>query len=214
MPLKPPDFDRWFATAAAAGRPDTPYSGLSLDAGWLYLPSGRLMALEPLAVPDPDKWAFVQAVPAARYPVHVLNENDTDRVAAVRLVVRDEPAATWEMALPPGRDVGDLGEDGFYGFAVDGGLACYTDPRTMLALDSLEIPDSDGESWFEILSMDMGDSPVPLVTLTDPGQDEAPVVVGFRTGDGDGRYPTWAGRNSDGDITCFASDFLLRSFER
>lgn len=35
-------------------------------------------------------------------------------------------------------------------------------------------------------------------------------MAGFSTGGGDGRYRTWAGRTATGDITCFATDFLLR----
>jgi hypothetical protein len=80
----------------------------------------------------------------------------------------------------------------------------------MLTLDALEIPDADGESWAEILYADVCDNGASLTTLTDPGQDEAPVVAGFGTGGGDGRYPTWVGRTAGGDITCFAADFMLR----
>src|SRR5262249_33658840 len=97
----------------------------------------------------------------------------------------------------------------FHGFAVDGAMACFTDAQTMLTLDRLEIPDTDGEDWTEILSMDVSDDRAALATLNDPGQDEEPVVVGFSTGDGDGRYPTWVGRTAAGDITCFATGFLL-----
>jgi hypothetical protein len=34
-------------------------------------------------------------------------------------------------------------------------------------------------------------------------------VVRFSTGDGDGSYPTWVGRTAGGDITCFATNFML-----
>lgn len=212
MPPEPPDFDRWFTAGAGASRNGARFA-LYQDLGWLWLPSGRLLAVQPVTVPDPDRYAFVQTVPVGRYPVSLLIADDLssgdveplEYVAAARLVVRDEPAATWELAVPSGRDHGE----GAYGFAVDGGQACFTDAQTMLTLDDLEIPDTDGESWSEVLSMDISGSRASLATLTDPGQDEEPVVVGFSTGDGDGRYPTWVGRTSHGDISCFVTDFML-----
>jgi hypothetical protein len=222
MPLKPPDFDQWFAASAGVD-PDGTRFALHQDTGLLWLPSGRLVATQPRGVPDPGQYAFIQTVSPGRYSVGLLIEEYPVRpgpgaaapgpaveyVAAARLVIRDEPAAAWEMALRPGQDASDLNEDSFFGFPVDGGTACFTDAQTMLTLDALEIPDTDGESWFEVLSMDVSDSGASLVTLTDPGQDEAPVVAGFRTGSGDGSYPTWVGRTAQGDITCFATDFML-----
>jgi hypothetical protein len=113
------------------------------------------------------------------------------------------------MAVWPGQDASDLDDDGFFGYPVDGGTAYFTDAQTLRTLDDLEIPDSDGEDWMIVLSEDIGDSPESLAVLTDPNQHEAPVVVGFSTGSGDGHYPTWVGRNAQGDITCFATDFML-----
>jgi hypothetical protein len=222
MPLKPPDFDQWFA-ARAGKEPDGTRFALHQDTGWLWLPSGRLVAAAPISFPDPDKYAFVQTVSPGRYPVGLLIEEYPVRsgpgtgtpgatieyVAAARLVVRDEPAATWEMAVRPGQDVSDLDDDSFFGYPVDGGMACFTDAQTLLSLDALEIPDTDDEDWADILSMDVSDSRASLAVLTDPSQNDAPIVVGFSTGGGDGRYPTWVGRTAQGDITCFATDFML-----
>jgi Protein of unknown function (DUF4241) len=67
----------------------------------------------------------------------------------------------------------------------------------------------DEDHWAQILSMDVSDSPAALSPLTDPSRNEAPVVVAFSTGGGDGSYPTWIGRTAQGDITCFATDFML-----
>ncbi|HMH93553.1 MAG TPA: DUF4241 domain-containing protein [Streptosporangiaceae bacterium] len=222
MPLIPPDFDQWFAASAGTESDGTRF-GLHQDTGWLWLPSGRLVAAQPISYPDPGKYAFTQTVPPGRYPVGLLIAEyprsgpgagtagaTIEYVAAARLVIRDEPAATWGMAVRPGQDPSDLDDDSFFGFPVDGGMACFTDAQTLLTLDALEIPDTDeGEHWAHILNMDVSDSRASLSTLTDPSHNEAPVVVGFSTGGGDGRYPTWVGRTAQGDITCFATDFML-----
>jgi hypothetical protein len=221
MPLNPPDFDQWFA-ASAGEDPDGVRYALHQAADWLWLPSGRVVTGEFIGGPDSDDGAFVQTVRPGRYAVNLLIEEYPVRsgpgagtgatigyVAAARLVIREEPSATWEMAVLPGQDASDLDDDGFFGYPVDGGTACFTDAQTLRTLDDLEIPDSDGEDWMIVLGEDIGDSPESLAVLTDPSQNEAPVVVGFSTGGGDGHYPTWVGRNGQGDITCFATDFML-----
>jgi hypothetical protein len=71
MPLKPPDFDQWF-TASAGIEPGGSRFTLRQDAGSLWLPSGRLIANQPITVPDPDKYAFTQTVPPGRYSVGLL----------------------------------------------------------------------------------------------------------------------------------------------
>jgi hypothetical protein len=73
MPLKPPDFDQWFA-ARAGEEPDGTRFALHQDTGWLWLPSGRLVSAAPISFPDPDKYAFVQTVPPGRYLVGLLIE--------------------------------------------------------------------------------------------------------------------------------------------
>lgn len=224
MPLKAPDFDRWFA-ARDAYDPTLPPAlrqkygnallALRQETASLWLPSGRLVAAGAVSYPDPEQYAFTATVPPGLYPVCALLAEypgiAREYVAAVRLVVRDEPAASWEMAVRPGDDVSGIDEDGFVGNWVFGGMACFTDVQTIPELDNLNIPDTDGEPWGETLSLDVNDSPAGLATLTDPDRDETPVAVGFSTGEGgNGAYPTWVGRNVRGDITCFATDFMTR----
>lgn len=144
----------------------------------------------PLKSPDFDQWFAASAgedLDGVRYALH---------------------RATGWLWLPIGRVV--AGE--FIGGTGPGPGECafvHTWPRTLRTLDDLEIPDSDDEGWMSVLSEDIGDSPESLAVLTDPNQNEAPVVVGFSTGGGDGYYPTRVGRNAAGDITCFATDFML-----
>jgi hypothetical protein len=217
MPLKPPDFDQWFA-ASAGTDPDGTRFSLHQDRGWLSLPTGRLVAAEPGYFPDADQMAFTQTVPPGRYPVVLLVQECPVRcgpgagtpgaaieyVAAARLVIRDEPAAAWEMAVREGQDPSDLDDDGYFGYPVDGGVGCFADAQALQALHA----DDDGE-WLETLALDVADRPAAVSELTDFGEDGQPVLAAFSTGCGDGHYPTWAGRTASGDITCFVTDFLL-----
>ncbi|MCW2864521.1 MAG: hypothetical protein JWP48_6229, partial [Actinoallomurus sp.] len=117
MSLKPFDFDRLFASGAGCTGPDGQYLTVQVDEGWLALPTGRVIAVEP----GISGVAFTQAVPPGRYPVllsvaeyHASSNPDSEiideRVAAARLVIRAEAVATWEPAVTAGQDVDDLGD--------------------------------------------------------------------------------------------------------
>src|SRR5437588_12373918 len=48
-------------------------------------------------------------------------------LTAVRVLIRDEPAATWEMALVPGQDARMMPDGHYAGFGVDSGIAAFLD---------------------------------------------------------------------------------------
>jgi len=211
VPLMPPVFDQWFAPGAGAN-PDRKRVTVQLDRGWLSLPTGHVVAIEPGYVPDADQYAFIQTVPPGRYPVILLiaeyressepNAELTDeRVAAARLVIRGGPVTAWEMALRNGQSIGDLSGSGYYGYQVDRGMGCFTDAQALKGL----LADGDMK-WLEDLRRDVPDRPTVPTTVMDPNDE--PVLVAFTTGHGDGAYPTWVGRTASGDIACFVTDFF------
>ncbi|RMB84759.1 DUF4241 domain-containing protein [Streptomyces shenzhenensis] len=218
MPVLTPDFVRLFAPGTSHPCPD----GVSLlvrvlPGVPLSLPSGRVIAMEPLGcgLGDPAEMAFTQRVRPGIYPVVLVTvdvigpeggHRDT-RVAAARLEIRDEPVATWELALRPGEDTEELDDDELFGYPVDSGTGCFVDAQTFQAVSE--------EEDFAVRVMDsMRDRPqapassVPecaAITMS-VGDDDHAVIV-FRTGWGDGDYPTWIGRTIDGDVACFLTDF-------
>jgi hypothetical protein len=206
--LEPFDFDRLFASGADHTAPDGQYLTVQVDEGWLVLPTGRVIAVEP----GISGITFTQTVPPGRYPVLLSvaeyrasstpdSEIIDERVAAARLVIRGEAVATWEPAVTAGQDVDDLGDGEFYGYGVDGGTGCFTDARSYQ-----DLLDDDEVEWGDLL-MDVDDRPTSPTALTGP--DDEPLLVAFTTGCGDGSYPTWVGRTANGDIACFLTEFFL-----
>lgn len=99
-------------------------------AGWLHLPTGRLVAADAhaLAAGVP----FTVRAPAGRYPVSFSRLRLRDLpapapVAAVRVEIRPGPVRSWELALRPYRDPCALGSWQFFGFEVATGTACLAD---------------------------------------------------------------------------------------
>ncbi|MFD5827838.1 DUF4241 domain-containing protein [Lentzea sp. NPDC060358] len=199
MPLTPVDFDRRLVPGSRAilmSGSGTVSEPLRAD---LHLPSGEVVA-------SGWRWegiGFTDIAPPGRYPVllySLLPEAGEPDPLAVRLVVRDAPVASWSMALLPGQDPAELGEDGFFGFAVDGAEGNLIDARYLRELHEtgtyLEFVDTAK------IDLDFGGG------LASSEDDEGRETVGFKIGS-DGVYPTWIGRTADGELACYLIELLM-----
>jgi len=193
-PLRPTGVDELFADGGERRVGDR---GLHLsvqEAGLLRLSSGRLVAADPAWL-EHDAKPFTVTVAPGGYPVTVcLATFDDDprhtRVSAARLDVRPGRVARWELALRNGQDLYALGHRQYFGFSVDAGMACFVDAQSAGALV---------EAWRDFHGL------VETRYCVAGNGD----MVAWSSGWGDGRYPTWIGRDADGEITCFVADMLL-----
>ena len=114
-----------------------------LEAHWfgnVTLPSGQVIGCGPFDVDEHTAPFTVTVTPGSyllRAWVAVLNREGVEwqrRVAALQLVVAEEPASRWDQALVPGQDISTLGQDGYFGYVVDGGVGTFADPIALRAL--------------------------------------------------------------------------------
>jgi Protein of unknown function (DUF4241) len=101
---------------------------------------GQVVGCDPL-VYSVDAAPFTVAVSPGRYPlrawVAVLYRGAAEwqrRVAALQLIIRDEPATRWQLALVEGQDPSALGEDEYYRYVVDAGTGTLADLAAVRAL--------------------------------------------------------------------------------
>ncbi|GGL96833.1 hypothetical protein GCM10010129_45760 [Streptomyces fumigatiscleroticus] len=184
------------------------------DGGALDLPTGQVVAcdpfvylgtgdIEPFTVTvEPGRYRVEAAVATLTRPGEAPSGHPHLRVAAARLVVRDEPTAAWELALRPGQDPAGLGEDEFYGYGVDAGTGCFYDAAAEKSFPGTQ--EEEGPLWDAFESSDW--SPGPYL-VTSPGTGHT--LAAFTSGWGDGCYPTWIGRSATGEVTCFLTDFFV-----
>jgi hypothetical protein len=159
-------------------------------------------------------------VPPGRYPVHLIVADITDaaggpdvisKVAAVRLVVRDEPAVAWEIHedYPDGL-ITPRYQPHFDNIA---GLTdcqmCGTFDNEELNEFSRQIGDRAGTATASNFNHDSG--PGPLVDQHLPPWPIEDAMVMFPTGWAHGDYRTWAGRGADGGLVCLLTDFEVLS---
>ncbi|MEU9717369.1 DUF4241 domain-containing protein [Streptomyces sp. NPDC047976] len=191
----PADFDRVF-------RAGTEIPGLKVldpvPCGSVRVPSGVLA----VACPDTGEGLsrITVDVPPGTYPmeaawVEVAEEHwgSYEDVAAVRLLIGDDPAVVWEMALGPGDDTLRLREGEAFGFGTDAAGGAFADAGAWEELsDLLERARWQGSPEHDRLS----DSVVGM--NLDGGTLGANLAL-FCTG-GDGVYPVWVGRSASGEV--------------
>lgn len=210
MPLPPPDFDVLFADGATVVDPRSGRTA-TIDVeqvGELRLPTGRVYACDPFVGLHEDAQPFTATVEPGAYAVHVARarwqEPDDVRVAAAKLVVREEPVVSWELALCTGQDVAALGDDEMFGYGVDAGSGCFIDVSSVPVFANLTENGDDGPIWdaFE----DAGH--VAVGACVDDPHGSHNVAV-FSSGWGDGAYPTWVGYTAQGAVACFVTEFFV-----
>lgn len=175
------------------------------DVGVLRVPSGQLAAADPGMTGSDDVTKLrVVAVPPGEYPVTLaLMRSDDDsrgRVGGAKISVTDAPAASWEMVLRAGEDLGLLGKNQFYGVGVDTGTTAFFDATRRPLVD-------DEHDAFDDQVVDGGLENDVVVEVAE--SDSEPNLIAFYAGWGDGTYPFWVGRADDGHVCCAVVDFRL-----
>lgn len=192
--MRPDGVDELFADGGERRIGDRSLHLSAREAGLLQLPSGRLVAADPTWL-EVDAKPFTVTVPPGRYPVTIclaMFDDDTQhtRASAARLDVRPGHVASWEMALRDGQDLNDLRYGQYFGFGVDAGMACFVDAEASGQL---------AEAW-----RDFGGLVDPRYRVVGDGY-----MVAWSSGWGDDSYPTWVGRDADGEAISFVADMLL-----
>ncbi|GIE55721.1 hypothetical protein BJY16_004277 [Actinoplanes octamycinicus] len=206
-----PDLDRLLQAGARYLQDDVTYVVESHPLGDLTLPTGQLAAFDP-GVTDEEDEPFSVTVAPGRYRmvgwVAVLEKEEREwqrRVAAVQLVIRDEPAVSWELALVDGDDPDALEEGEFYGYGVDTGAGAFADISVSRALARW-----DSEEFEETFDPeDFPDEPVPGLFDRVIDRRTGGNVIMVESGWGDGYYPTFIGRTATGEVASFVTDFLV-----
>ena len=189
--------------------------------GTLNVTSGTLVACDPLAMPDMPPLTF--HIPKGRYPLDLIIADDKDwgeRVALAVLKVRDETPVRYELAGTAGQDMRKLKRDEYYGFGVDAGMAALMDVEAQA--DYLEFintlidagKDNLYDDYFAERLAVIGNIAEHSRAEGDWLDWEVPNsggknVIMFASGLGDGYYPVYTGKNTQGDIVNVVVDFQV-----
>jgi len=206
-----------FAAPFRAGFKSKEVSFYTVTMGELVLPTGRIVACDPLV--GPDTHAFARTVVPGSYPVALsiaVMPTGDERIGFAMLRLSEAQAVTWEMALLPGEDLGTLEEGEFFGYGVDAGLGCFMDveaQRSVLARWDALTPEQN--YYDDVLESELGKNYKATRdwTLHQPEPARPANVAVFSSGWGDGSYPSWFGLDASGGAVALVTEFQLIDLE-
>lgn len=202
---------------------------VEIHIGDVNLPTGRIIAGDALYTDGQP--AFARTVEPDKYPVYIYMAKIDElhhRVAYAKIKFRPENATRHILAITEDlteEELNDLGEDEFYGFPVDSGIACFLDVETnpfyLSRIDKLQEKDGEADYYDEVLADEFSNYSGKnafsrsLGDWNDHKPDEASDnnVIMFSSGWGDGYYPAFWGLNENGDNVELVIDFLLSDFD-
>lgn len=187
-----------------------PYSGTPAtvevrEIGRLRLPTGKIVACDPLVYPGHTP-PFTRTVPTGTYPVRIAiaHFGDDQRVAYAGIFFSDAVVTTWESALLPEQDQPGL-DDYEFTYPVDAGTGCFADADATAALYAQIQRDND---HYEQIIQLMRPNTVGNSSWADhtPPESESNVIM-FTSGYGDGSYSSYFGIDADSNTACLLTDF-------
>jgi hypothetical protein len=183
------------------------------EAGELAVPTGRLVACDPLVFPESAP--FRKRVPPGRYPVllsiaHIPPEKGggaaDQRIACAMLRLSRRAPQRWQMAVKTGQPLRALKKGEFYGYPVDSGTGCFMDLAAGRLLDRRMGEDPD---YFNRLIDPARPVYVPTRDWAEfPLEERTGLnLVLFSSGFGDGLYASYWGYDAAGRLACLVTDF-------
>ncbi|MEL1244196.1 DUF4241 domain-containing protein [Flavobacterium sp. DGU11] len=197
--------------------------------GDVNLPTGRIIVADPFFTEEQQP--FSRTVEPDKYPVYIYVAKVDElhhRIAYAKIKFRPEEASKWILALTndlSAEEINELGEDEFYGFPVESGLACFLDEQTnselIAKIDAVQDNKPESNYYDEILAdefMQYSGKNTFSRQLGDwndhyPNPDSDNNAIMFASGWGDGYYPAYWGVNENNDTIELVVDFLINDFE-
>ena len=184
------------------------------ELGKLNLPSGRVVALDPLVLAG-DREGFTQSVPPGIYPVYVYWSEANDwgrRNAFAELRFSEGAVATWQIAAGAKQDPATLKPGEYFCYGVDAGMGGFMSPEAYDAftafIDSSAKSNPDFNVYDDVLAKPLEQTTPNRLMYVLPGQEDKNIAM-FASGFGDGCYPSYFGMAADGTPVKLVTTFLV-----
>jgi len=175
-----------------------------INIGTIKLPSGRLIACDPILVEEYGI-PFTQQFPTGEFPVQlsIARQGPEERIAFARIKFSDEPVAKWEFALLKDQEPLPVGGKKKHGFVVDGGLGIFADAEAIKSLNTAAMQSLSDTVYRE---MDKHTHYDWRYNIHESGSHN---LAMFSTGFGDGVYSTYIGFDAGGKPCRLLTDMAI-----
>ena len=186
----------------------------SFDAGKIDLPTGRLVACDPVLTNDMKE--FKIHFPAGEFPVLIHKERESNCVAYVEIVFGEEEIVEWKIATTEDQNIDDLKGEEIFGYPVESGMGCFMDFETQDDLNHLEqqLFHRKGaefmgiyEEFFHTKFYDENGL-VDQFAFLKPNEEKSGNVFAFETGYGEGFYASYIGFGKDSQPLKIITEFI------
>ena len=186
----------------------------SFDTGKINLPTGRIVACDPLITNDMKE--FKIHFPQGEFPVLVHKERESNCIAYVEIIFGEEEITEWKLATTEDQNVEDLKGEEIFGYPVESGMGCFMDFETQDCLNHLEkkLFHRKGaefmgiyEEFFHEQFYDH-DSLADQFAFLKPDEEKEGNIFAFETGYGEGFYASYIGFGNDNQPLKIVTEFI------
>lgn len=186
----------------------------SFDAGIINLPTGRIIACDPLITNDMKE--FKIKFPQGEFPVLVHKERESNCIAYVEIIFADEEIVEWKLATTEDQNIDDLKGEEIFGYPVESGMGCFMDFETQDCLNHLErtLFHRKGaeflgiyEEFFHEHFFDENGA-IDQFAFLKPDEEKEGNIFSFETGYGEGFYASYIGFGKDSQPLKIVTEFI------
>jgi len=195
-----------------------------LNMGKVKFPTGEIFVCDPLVYLDPEEEPYFVRVPKGEFPIETLVieiEEGQYSFVAVRIKFTEEEATQHIEALKGTEQLEELGEDEYFGFHAESGLATVVDVATREAfcafVNRWEYENSEDKNLYDdYLAVEFAKSyqnnpefqreSGDWINFQIPGSDLSLPMI--QTGFGQGTYPVYFGYDQNGKVCELVIQFI------
>lgn len=186
----------------------------SFEAGKIYLPTGKLLACDPLITNDMHP--FRTKFPTGNFQVQIHKEKESNCIAYAEIIFENLPVTHWELATVENQELSDLEDGEIFGYPVESGMGSFMDVETQDCLNHLENKlfhrkgaDYMGiyEEFFHQHFFDENGA-IDQFAFLKPNDEKPGTIFAFETGYGEGFYASYIGFSQDKKPVKIVSEFI------
>jgi hypothetical protein len=186
----------------------------TFEAGHIYLPSGELIACDPLITSDMSVFSIL--FPKGDFPVLVHKEIESNCVAYVEIVFSENAILDWKLAVSSDQNTAELLEGEIFGFPVESGMGCLMDKEAQRDLNILEQKifqrkGADFRGLYEEFFHEhfyQEEGAINQYAFLKPSEENPGTIFAFETGYGEGFYASYIGFDKENEPAKLVVEFI------